>query len=302
MKKKFFEKLKLFPPKVNPISKKDYSFGSSEITHIRQNLLNKKFGIAESLISKLSSDTITYALDCITLNLDEKVLLNWHEKTRGSEISKLSLGIFYAHKGWDTRGNALASEVNEKNILSFAGYQIEAAKIIENIDSDNSIIQAEACSRLVRIYMSIGDTENEDQAFQTGLKSDPDKVWLYIHRLESVQPKWGGSIQKLNQFLEQIPENKTIKRIVDLKLVMDSLAIGENYFESEAISVEEKINQTINSIDSQLNNTKTSSLHDYIVYGYMTKLAYQVNNEEMADIYFKKMNNNFTLYPFGILK
>lgn len=286
-----------------PISKFDYTFGFKNINKIKNKLEKKEFIKAETLIQKLSSDELTTLFDCVTLNLTEKLITDWNEKLNSSDYSKMALAVYYSHKGWNVRGNSYASDVSIENHLSFDEYQTKAKEILEKINSKNQKILEEKYSRLVRIYMSLGETEKEDLVYEKCKSIDSNKVWLYIHRLESVQPKWDGSLSKLNTFLKQIPENLTIKIIVKLKLVTDSYVIGENYFENEDKSIKQKIKEIIISIDKELdNNSSISSINKFIIYGYLTSLSQEINETRLLYKYFPKMKEIYTLYPFGIMK
>jgi len=283
----------------NSLSTTDYSFGIPEITEIKTKIFNNRFVEGNELIKQLSSDKLSHTIDCLALNLNEETLSKWYSETNKSDPSCLALGVFYAHKGWKIRTNAYAIDVEENHALSFSEYQIKAALLLEAIKTNQSL-KAEAYSRLIRISMGLGNSEEETAYFENCIKIDPNNVWAYIHRSESIQPKWGGSQDKINDFLMVLPKGK-IQNIVHIKLILDSFISQENLLTGGDFEIIELEKRTL-EMDRELIANPLNSPFSFLVNGYMTLIFQELGNETLSDKYFSKMDDNYTLYPFGIME
>jgi tetratricopeptide (TPR) repeat protein len=283
------------------ISKTDYSFGLDEAKEIKRELRNEEYTKVNDLIAKLSSDNVSHVVDYLALNSGEQQLKKWHLESQESSSSLLVLGAFYAHKGWAIRGNSYAFEVNEDDAFSFIDYQNEALKFLSQINDDN-VFAAEMYSRLIRIHMGLGNDEKGKEAFEKCTQLDPLKVWAYIHRLEAIQPKWGGTLEETINFKSTLPNSDIIKQIIDLKLIVDSSVSGENLISINTIDVKKHALAQIKKIDNQLSSNPQKSILRFVIYNYMVGISQEIGNEDFLNKYFRKMENHYTLYPFGIME
>ena len=293
---------KLFGSKgEKPLSKADYSFGLRESLIIKQQLDKKEYGQVEELLSKLDSDNLSHVVDHLSLNTKESELIKWYDSKNQSDAASLVLGVFYAHKGWWCRGHGVASEVTEEGALGFLDYESKAEGILTKI-SGNKLYVAEAHCRLIRVYMSLGDREQMLQSFNKCVSLDPLKVWAYVHKLEAIEPKWGGSKEEVSELLNQLPDSKLISDIVNMKLLGDSFTWEEWLADDENINVVEEAKSRIRSIDRELTSSPHQSILRFMVYGYIVNLSQNTGDKDLLNKYAGKMENHYTLYPFGMTK
>jgi tetratricopeptide (TPR) repeat protein len=281
------------------ITKTDYSYRLQEAIDIKKELIQGNYTKVEDLFLALSSDNISHTTDYLALNSGVEQLKKWSETTRKSEIAQLILATYYGHKGWKIRGYGYASDVPLKDRFSFSDYQKKALELYKDVQN-NKLLKAEVYSRLIRVYMSLGETEKGTKAFQKCIKLDSLKVWAYIHQSEAIQPKWGGSLEEVTSLREKITSLELIDQITSLKLLLDSHISGDNLTGNDEVDLKTQSKELILKIDKQIRKNLPNSILKYILYNYMVAVAQEAENENIISTYFYKMNDNYTLYPFGI--
>jgi len=285
----------------NTISKTDYSFGLAISKQIKQELLNENYSDVNSLILNLGSDELSHTVDYLALNSGEKELKKWYNETNKSNCAALVLGVYYAHKGWTLRGNSYASEVKASDALSFIDYQKESLTLLSKIEAKDNLL-AEVYSRLIRVHMSLDNTTEQQESFESCIEIDSLKVWAYIHMIEAVQPKWGGTLEQTTNIRSNLPASSLIRHIVDLKLMVDSIVSGYSLTGNDTTDINKQALSLIQNIDSELDKTPQTSIQRFIIYNYIAGIAQEISNEELENKYFSKMEGNYTLYPFGIIE
>jgi len=283
------------------LSKRDYSFGLIEAKVIKREILLGHFNKVDNIIMKLSSDNLSQTMECLSLNVKESTLVNWYNQSENSEPSTLALGIFYGHQGWKIRGYGYSFDVNENNTLGFIDYQEKSRDLLNKITINKPLI-TEAKARLIRVYMSLGEAEKASSSFEDCIQIDSNNVWAYIHQSESIQPKWGGNPKLLTNFIEKLPKNRLIQQIITLKLTLDSFIWDENLFYDGKKDINQKAKNNIQEIDREIESNSTNSIHRFLIFGYITSISEEVENHLLLKKYYKKMNENYPLYPFGILE
>jgi tetratricopeptide (TPR) repeat protein len=281
------------------LSKADYSFGLQESISIKRYLDKRNYHKVEELLTKSDSDTISHVVDHLSLNTKESDLIKWHASNTESEAANLVLGVFYAHKGWTCRGNQYASEVSGKNFMSFHDFEEKAESYLKTI-SRNKLYTAEAYARLIRVYMSLGHMDKELESFNNCVSLDALKVGAYIHHLEAIEPKWGGSKEEVVELLEKLPDSELITDIITLKMLGDSLMSEEYLGKGEVVDITEELKLQMRSIDKKWAASDSNSILGLLVYNYMVGLSQETGDHDLLNKYHAKMNGRYTLYPFGI--
>jgi tetratricopeptide (TPR) repeat protein len=285
-----------------PLAKTDYSFGLPVSIAIKKHLDKKEYDKVEELMMSLDSDTISHVVDHLSLNTTETDIRKWFDTKTESEAACLVLGVFYAHKGWEARGHGYGSEVSEDEAMSFFDYEQKAEGYLKSV-SKNKLYKAEAYCRLIRVYMALNDGEKEAESFTKCVALDPLKVWAYVHYLEAIEPKWGGSKEHVIELLENLPDSQLISHIMILKMLNDSFVSEEYLCSDEDIDILETARVNMRRIDEELTASyEKSSILQYMVYNYIVGLAQETGDKDLLNKYFTKMNNHYTLYPFGLQK
>lgn len=284
---------------LNTHKKVDYTFNNNAIVEIDAVKKNKNYSELESRIASLNSDVLTQTLDHLGLSEKEKFFLEWRNNAFNKDIAELALGVHYLHQAWRKRGHSVASEVSKEGIDGFQFYQDKAFEQLHKI-ADHSKYACEAYTRLIRAHMGYGQVDEAAEYFEKAIEKDPDKLWAYLAYSEVIQPKWGGNNELIADLLQRLPARRLIQQIVELKLITDSLLAEESYFEESLESVSERAKKLLLQIDKELMQQKETSVHRYVLFGYLFILSDKLGMDIFSKKYLTRINNNFALYPFGI--
>jgi len=280
----------------------NYAFGRKDIEVISLFISNKKYEQAETMLSHFNSDDLTQAIDHVALTLSENQLKNYYENSNKNSLSSLVLGAWYLHKAWKVRSNKVASELSTKQFESY----------IENLRLSGPLLQAsvneswlspEAHSRLIRVNMGLGYSDAIEEHYRASIKENPDHLWTYIHYAEAIQPKWGGSVEQVQNFIGSLPSNYLIRTTLRLKLVYDSyLSSDENYFNlsDDPEEVNKFVVDVATAIDNEIDANPPDSIQIFVLYGYMYLMTQFIDKTTQRK-YKKLIGNNYSLYPFGIM-
>lgn len=294
----------LFKRKKNKFKnvKNNYSFGLQEAKDCANALQQKKYETVERLLSQCNADNLSVCIDYLALTFDELTLLDWHESSNNKSFSQLVLGAYYNHQAWIVRTNEYAEEVTEADAVGFFEYAEKSIPFYEEACKNNSIA-AETHARMIRHYMGTNEMDQVDLHFAKAIALDNNHIWAHVHYAEAIQPKWGGTSEKLNAFIKSYASKPTLlKQILDLKLMVDAGLAEENYFGGtmEELIVNAKI--LLEATDKEISENPPQSIHKYILFNYLFSLSNELKNTKLGKKYFAKMEGYYTLYPFGIVK
>ncbi len=285
------------------LSNFDYSYGFQKAQIISKSLWNKNYTLAESLLADLSATELTITVDHLALNTGEAEIRAWLENSNSVEFPQLVLGIYFEHKSWVIREYRRYDDMPEKDRALFIEYEQRARDLLER-KWQNTRLDAEAQTRLIRIYSSLGDKRRSNLSYYKSLSLSPDNPWAYIHRSESLLPKWGGSIAELNQFIGGLPNNHSTQTIVQLKLTYDSLNEGVDYLNDGSSDIEKlyaRTRQLLKTVDQSLSRNPFDPATAMIVNDYMLGISDSIEDEALLYKYYSKVDEKYTLYPSGII-
>ena len=279
----------------------DYSFGEVGLQEIKSKISDAEYVSAESLINQLDPDNLRQVIDHVTLNGNEKMLLNWKNTLPDSQLADLFLGVFYMHEATLHRNYADAKNVSDEESNAFLDYSTKAKSLLENIQM-NEIINAEIYARLVRILGTTSDRKNARHYFEKCIAINPSHLWAHIEYAEIIQPKWGGNLSQVKKHLDNLTKDPLVNQVIYLKMVWDSVLGGENLLGGTMDDLKKQAKELLFEIDAEVKNQPHTSIQKYVLYNYMTVVAEEFNVSTLNKKYNKLMKENFTLYPFGIMK
>lgn len=291
-----------FYQKRTPFSGKkvDYSFGEANLQKIKSKLEEQEFTSAEFLIYELDPDELRQVIDHVTLNGVGKTILDWKEALPNSQLANLFLGVFYIHQASLNRGNSPLDALPPEQKKLFFEYSDKAKDLLEKVDSDDEL-KTEAYAQLLRIAGTTGDFESANVYFDKCLKLNPNHLWAHIEYAENIQPKWGGNLEIIEKFIDDLTDDPLVNQTVYLKMVWDSVLANENLFGGTMQDLKQQAKALLFEIDAEVNNHPPSSIQKYVLYNYMTVVSEEFGIRALNQKYNKMMDGNFTLYPFGIM-
>ena len=154
-----------------------------------------------------------------------QLLIAWLKACPDSMTAHYAMGRAYIRLAWEKRGDGWASTVTEEGWKGFRANMKKVGEWIgkaETLSTNNDpelyrtlILYSYARPRdknnLVKelwdTYVADASSEEEEteQYFLKGLEIDPEYYPLYTTYLNSLLPRWGGSIEEVTQFIENLP-------------------------------------------------------------------------------------------------
>ncbi len=281
-------------------NRRDYSLGLKAAQEIQQSVRNKDYTKAENQFSTQDLNDASQIVDHLALYMKEEELKAWRV-SENNDLSALCLGVFYLHMAWIKRSHKLAKNVSGESVDAFFHYLTLCEQTFDEISVDSEW-KPELESRLIRLHMSTGDMDLAMESFYRVNQEHPDFIWPYLHYAELIQPKWGGTIENVMAFYDNLRDDFLIHSLVELKLINDAIVIEENYFSKYTHDITDFASQKTDEIDNALNSIKLQSVHKYILYNYMEALTFQTDNERLLKKYTKLKGDHETIYPYGLVK
>lgn len=128
-------------------------------------------------------------------------LVAWLSHDPKSALAHLLRAIYLEKMAWQKRGTMYFSETDRANQDLFSQYNEDALKEVnESIRLD----PADPYAYLLKFDIvrgALGNSSETEQAFQDGISKFPDFYDLYSARLESLEPKWGGTLPDMYLFV-----------------------------------------------------------------------------------------------------
>lgn len=279
--------------------KADYSFGLKQAQQAYRLLKQGKYHEAEQIIVSCSPDDLTQVVDHIALSLKTPALQKWLHQSGNTNVCNLCMGVHYLHLAWKARTHALAADVSDDAAMSFIAYLQQSLETLQKVEGAAKLV-GEKHSRLIRVYMGLDDMDEATAHFNEAIKLNPVATWPYIHYAEMIQPKWGGSVEQVQQLLKQLPANALIQQIVQLKLVWDAIKMEEVFFGRTPEEQQQQAMLMLKHTDTELEKKKPESVHRFVLYGYMVCLAGHLGQTALEKEYATLVGDNLALYPFGL--
>jgi hypothetical protein len=149
---------------------------------------------------------------------DDPVLLahlnTWLKQEPNSPIPYLIRAVYYREAAWAARGNDVARNVPPRLMMEFEEDMNRSRADIEKSISLNPRIPL-SYYELLTVVSGGGDSSDVEHVFQAGIHAYPNYYPLYKTRLNSLAPKWGGSIDAMYNLVDRYaggaPGNSPLK-------------------------------------------------------------------------------------------
>ena len=127
---------------------------------------------------------------------------NWVVEAPGLATPWLVRGLYEHNMAWWVRGNGFVADVRPANGNAF---QRDAAAAADDLRRAADIDPKNPGTRFFELLAARdnGGDATQEEMFESAIKVFPDYYALYSTRLSELQPKWGGSIQAMQQFVQR---------------------------------------------------------------------------------------------------
>ena len=274
---------------------RDHTLSITELRNILNYVQEGNFQRAEYEFFQLDTEHKTQCLDSLTLQLPPEKVLAWSQKYPQSAMGNFLAGVYYGHEAWrsSTGGDPEASR------KQFLAHLNKAKELLEPF-RHASPVSEQACERLIRIYMGLGNREQAYQCFDECRRINPANLWAYLHASELIQPKWGGGPREVFEFLHRLPQERVVRIIVELKLTYDSLASRTDLHGGSGVNLHHDARARVNRIDRELEHTALDSIFRFMAFNYLEILVSTLGMVSLMGKYGPLGRGYEALYPHGI--
>jgi tetratricopeptide (TPR) repeat protein len=126
----------------------------------------------------------------------------WVKQSPKSPSAHLIRANYHYNRGWWFRGNGFSNQVDAGH---YERFRKELAQASNDVDDLVQLAPDDPYAWQLRLLIA-RDTQGDsmqEAAFKTAIARFPDYFPLYMVRLGSLQPKWGGSTDAMKAFVKQ---------------------------------------------------------------------------------------------------
>jgi Domain of unknown function (DUF4034) len=137
----------------------------------------------------------------------------WVDADPNSAYALVARGTYYAAAAYDARGTAWRSDTPPENFTRMNEY-VQKAKV----DFDEALRRS---PRLIAAYHGLliiarltGDENLRYASVKAALALDPGDHWIYDDWMDAAEPKWGGSMEEMQNAVEEASEHADINPLL----------------------------------------------------------------------------------------
>lgn len=290
----FFQQLRqLFTSPTESVQ--DLSFGLIDALNIKLLLQQKQWSQFESVALAFPTDDFTRLLDGLCLTPAYSTLLAAYTKSGNSELRHLVAGTYATFLAWQARSAVYGRELSQQQIEGFAAFLQEAYEHL-NRPFTPALLRAEASARLVRVAMGLSEPELAKEAFAYSLEANPTHLQAHLFYFNVCTPKWFGSEDTLEDFIEQAPTTE----LRELLQAMYLMELYQEISDSSAIVKQKFRNDNNRRLDylMALGPRPATSLYTIYLDNYLAGLHHAMGQFDQRNLFLNELDAAITNYPW----
>lgn len=150
----------------------------------------------------------------------EANLSAWVKGAPASYAANLARGRYYVSRAWEARGDEYISNTPPENIREMSRLMKLAI-----VDLEKSIsLTAKpllSYSLLINAGMAMGRNEQNRRWLEEANRIDPGNTYIKINYLLTLRPRWGGSMEEMQAFVDE--SKKLLKKQEDINLLQSHI-------------------------------------------------------------------------------
>jgi hypothetical protein len=273
----------------------DLSFGLIDSLNVKALLQQKQWEQFETVALALASDDFTRLLDGVCLTPAYGALLASYKQSGDSELRHLVAGTHATFLAWQARSAAYGRELSQQQIEGFAAFLNEAYQRL-NRPFTTALLRAEAAARLVRVAMGLSEPELAQEAFAHCLETNPTHLQGHLFYFNVCTPKWFGSEDTLEAFVDQAPTTE----LRELLQAMYLMELYQEVSDSSAIVKQKFRNDNNRQLDyvMALHPRPATSLYNIYLDNYLAGLHHALDQFDQRDLFLNELGAATTNYPW----
>ena len=220
------DKYGIFSPIDNPMDRiGKYKFTMS--SHLNRPTLkalilyfnNKQFNNVEQSLKEMNESYRAFAFKCLGQYGEPVISDEWMAKESNNTLPKIIKSYQLIHKARGIRGRGTIDSVSNQKHLG------EARDLLVTIDKNSTSYYPNCVSSLLKIYKSLEvDRQSVHELFTNTAKNYSDNIELHFNYFSFISPKWGGSEEEYNSYLNQLNQQTPF---------IHDLILAQYYFDLE---------------------------------------------------------------------
>lgn len=290
----FLDKYGIFSPIDNLINKigkyhfKMYShLNNPKLKQIISYFNTKQFNNVEQSLKSMSPSFRSFAFKSLGQYGNLEISDEWLQKDNQNDLPRIIKAYQLIHKAWEIRGRGTIDTVSNQKQIAFKKHLKKAESLLleTNKNTVNSF-HANSVASLLKIYKAIDVNRKEvHQLFETVVQEFPNNTEINFNYFAFISPKWGGSEEELNTYLNTLNTKSSF---------IQTLILAQYYFDLVHLYDYEDNDKRIEQFIEEI---KIANFHEDELYQYeLYLLAYWISN----NLKLKKLEKHFkkTLEPY----
>jgi hypothetical protein len=142
---------------------------------------------------------------------NEQYFTGWVSAFPKSYSARMARGTYYYRMGWFVRGNQYFSQIPQDQRAQMHDY---LAKARADLNASLKMTGRPYLSTLylLNVAMLSGKASERRHWLDVGTKLDPKNIMLRTRYMITLEPRWGGSLEEMEAFLEECERQKLPER------------------------------------------------------------------------------------------
>jgi hypothetical protein len=137
-------------------------------------------------------------------NLRGERLLEWRKNYPNSVSAKVAVASYPVELGWRARGSGYASTVKPEAWKEFYKYLDEARDALNGLDEDAKNDPGWFVAMLTIANARQWPSDQYEALYEKAQRKHPDYLPIYFVAANHYSPKWSGSIEELQRFIDRV--------------------------------------------------------------------------------------------------
>lgn len=147
----------------------------------------------------------------------DRVTAKWLQLAPGSAYANLARGNFLSAAAWEARGTKYASDTPRANLQRMSDLTGQAIPYLEKAASIDPTLMP-AYTALINIATADSRDDVETEAFERAERIDPDCTQLAKVRMIALQPRWGGSYERMLWYANDLVAHQKSRPLLALNI------------------------------------------------------------------------------------
>ncbi len=228
----------------------------SQVLAVRELLVQREFQQLNLLLAQYQDDYLdnsaleyrlvdAYRSFQLSDSEYEQLFDDWMLETPDAYQPYLAAAQYYYRRGWSVRGGGFINKVAKADRKVFKARLRQSTELIrKSLAIDSNVMPAYLL--LIDIEKSTGENRKTTPTASTAFKLYPDSIELRIAELKKYEPRWGGSLRKMQLFVFEAKRSQLgTSKVGILQGMIHSEISRLSYGESEYQESHESANKAV---------------------------------------------------------